>query len=673
MAVVQSRPVPRFSLAASAATLAVLLHATAAAAGAGSPHADAEQLAGLPSDLTKLSLDQLLDIEVTSVSKRPERALTAAAAIFVLSGDDIRRAGARSIAGALRLVPGLDVAQIDSRSYAIAARGFNGSTSDKLQVLLDGRTVYTPLTSAVFWDVLDTYLDDIERIEVIRGPGATLWGANAVNGVINIVTRHAQDTVGTAISGGTGSVDRSFAALRSGTQLGRAGAARIYAKAQERAASALADGSDAQDSTRVERAGFRADGGSADAWTLSGDFYSARFHTAPSPQIAADAPTKASGGNLLGRWTRGENAASGWTLQAYYDHYRREIPGTYEETRDTADLDFQRHQQLGTRNTLTYGLGYRSSHDDTAAPPDVAIVFTPPSRTLETQTGFVQDQLHFDDDRVVVTLGSKFEHNDFTGFEMQPGLRVGWTLAEHAFTWAAVSRAVRTPNRLDTDVAIYCPPPDGYPGVCGPGLLRVGNPDFHAEKVVSYEWGLRLWGVPQLSIDLASFFSDYRDLRSQEAATAEHPFIRFDNRNRAQAYGGELTLNWTPSRSVSVQSFYSLLRLDARHESGSSDLGTADVLEGASPRHQAGLRVLTQPAERWQLDGFLRYVDKLPAYAIDAYTELDLRAAYRPLPQLEVALAGRNLLDKRHIEFGSASRQIAVERAAFIEVRWFWE
>lgn len=656
-----------------AVAAAMLLHASLADAQQKQDSRE-QQIASLPSDLTALTLDQLLDIEVTSVSKRPEKALTAAAAVYVLSGEDIRRSGARRIADALRLVPGLNVAQIDARSYAIAARGFNSSTSDKLLVLLDGRSVYTPLTSAVFWDVLDTYLDDIERIEVIRGPGATLWGANAVNGVINIVTRHARDTIGTSVSVGAGTADRAFAAMRSGTQLGQAGAARVYVKANEHAASDLADGSDAQDSTRYERAGFRADWqGGSDLWTLSGDLYSGRFNTAPSPQITLNAPTKASGSNLLGQWTRGESAAAGWALQAYYDHYRREIPGTYAEVRDSVDLDFQYHYDLSATNTLIYGLGYRRSHDRTAGPPDVAIVFTPASRTLSTQSAFIQDQWQLDDGRVVVTVGSKLEHNDFTGLEVQPGLRLGWSLAEHAFSWAAVSRAVRTPNRLDSDIAIYCPPPNGYPGICGPGLQRVGNPDFHSEKVTTYEWGLRLWGAYDLSFDLASFISDYRDLRSQEAATSEHPFIRFENKNHARTTGGELMLTWKPLSTFSLQGSYSLLNIDARADADSTDSTTSAILEGASPRHQAGLQMMLQPTDRWQLDGFLRHVGKLPAYSIDSYTELDLRAAYRPLPQLEIALAGRNLLHDHHIEFGSTTRQVAVARGAFIEVRWLWQ
>lgn len=644
----------------------------------GAASAPSAEVAALPNDLTALSLDQLLQIEVTSVSKRPEKALEAPAAIYVLSGEDIRRAGAQRIAEALRLVPGLNVARSDSRTYTITSRGFG---TDKLQVLLDGRAVYTPLTSAVFWDVLDTYLDDIERIEVIRGPGATLWGANAVNGVINIVTRRAQDTTGTVVSGGGGSQQRAFGALRSGTALGQFGAARVYAKGSQHGAGNTAGGDNADDAGRMERSGFRADGrrGQQDNWTLSGDLYAGRFNTPKNPVLTVDEPTRVRGGNLLGRWTRGEAAAQGWSLQTYYDRYQREIPGIYAETRDTVDVDFQLHHAFGSRQSLLYGLGYRQSHDDTADPSEAALVFLPTGRRLQTWSAFVQDQVALGDD-LTLTLGSKFEHNDFTEFEWQPGLRFGWSLGARAYTWAAVSRAVRTPNRLDSDIAIFCPEPDGYPDICEPGLLRIGNPDFGAEKLTAYEWGLRLWGANSLTFDLASFYNDYDKLRSQEAQSAEHPFGFFENNHRAHAYGGELTLGWNPSVNVRLQSFYGLLVIEAERRPGSTDATGAAVLEGASPRHQAGLRLLTSPAPRWHVDGFLRHVGALPAYDIDAYTELDLRLAYRPTPDIEIALAGRNLLHDDHVEFGGGyqptaearARRPAVARSGFIEIRWFW-
>ncbi len=639
-------------------------------------HADhgATLMAALPSDLTELSLDQLLSIEVTSVSKRPEPLSSAAAAVFVLTGDDIRRSGARRIADVLRLVPGLNVAQVDARSYAITARGFNSSSADKLQVLLDGRSAYTPLTSAVFWDVFDAYLPDIERIEVIRGPGATLWGANAVNGVINIVTRSAADTQGTEVSGGVGTEERAFAALRSGTHVGDVGAARVFVKSAHRDAALMADGADGQDGSRSDRAGFRSDWtlSDVDALTVSGSAYASRFNTAPTATVPEPRPTDASGGHVLARWAHGDGASDTWTLQTYYDHYQRDIPSIYGEVRDTLDVDFQHRIALSERQSLMYGLGFRHTRDETEAPPSVAVVFLPEARTLETTSAFIQHQSHFLDDAVVLTLGSKFEHNDFTGFEIQPGARVGWQIGERAFTWAAVSRAVRTPNRLDSDLAIFCPPPDGFPGICGPGLLRIGNPDFRSERLMAYEWGLRLWNENDLTADLATFYNDYSDLRSQEQPGQGSAFGNFANKNEARSHGAELTLGWRPRTDLNLQAWYAYLHIDAKAMAGSTDVTTAGTLEGLSPRHQAALRASWQPSDRWQVDGIVRYVDALPAERIDAYTELDLRLAWRPRPAIEVALAGRNLLDHRHVEFGAEGEQKAIERAAFIEFTWFW-
>ncbi len=655
-------------LASIAMTMALPFHTTVAA------DDTFLTVASLPSDLTELSLEQLLNIEVTSVSKRPEKLSSAAAAIYVLTGDQIRRSGARRIADALRLVPGLEVAQVDARTYAISARGFNRTSADKLQVLLDGRTVYTPLTSAVFWDVLDTYMDDIERIEVIRGPGATLWGANAVNGVINIVTRNARDTVGTVVSAGAGTEERAAAAMRSGAQVGKAGAVRFYAKGADRDASEFTDGSNGGDSSRMTQGGFRGDWApsSGNNLTLSGDLYSARFNTPPTSSQPQNQTTTASGANVLARWATGDGQPTGWTLQAYYDHYRRYIPTLYSEQRDTFDLDVQRRTQISPDNTLMFGVGYRNSRDQTGGPPANAVVFLPAERILDVASAFIQDQHSFLDGRVVVTVGSKFEYNDFTGFEAQPGVRVGWQAAEGLFTWAAISRAARTPNRLDSDVAIYCPPPDGFPGVCGPGLFGLGNPNFESETLLAYEWGLRLWSESQLTLDLATFYNQYNRVRSQEGASASNPFGSLENGYEVDGYGGELVLGWNASSDLGVQASYSLLKLDADAKSGSTDTTTGNTIEGSSPRHQAGLRVSARPADRWSVDAFLRYVGKLPAYEVPAYTELDLRTAYQLNSAVEVSLTGRNLLSSQHVEFGSSNALQGIERGVFLELRWAW-
>lgn len=627
--------------------------------------------ANTSADLSALSLDQLLNIEVTSVSKRPEKLAEAAAAIYVLTGDEIHRHGARNIAEALRMVPGLQVARTDARGYAVSARGFNGSSSDKLQVLLDGRSVYTPLTSAVFWDVLDTYMDDIDRIEVIRGPGATLWGANAVNGVINIITRHSSETLDTRLSGGVGSEDRARAELRTGTRIGESGTARLYIKGAERSAGIKADGSDSDDGSRVLQAGIRSDWEPISGHTLmvSADTYSDRFKVPPSVVSASKQPTDASGTNLLARWTDATRTDSSWTLQTYYDQYRRNVPGTFYERRETLDLDFQQQLQLGTRNTLIYGLGYRGTSDETGEAPGYVIVFSPRDRITRMQSAFIQDQLSLLDGRVVVTAGSKFEHNDFTGFEIQPSLRVGWQVAPEIFTWSSVSRAVRTPNRLNSDIAIFCPPPAGFPGVCGPGLFPIGNPNVASEKLIAYEWGLRLWNERGVSLDLATFYNTYTSLLSTEKPPGS-PIGRYDNKMRGSSYGAELAADWRPRNNLDVKASYSYLRLDVTPDAGSTDTTTEASREGADPRHQAGIRILYQPADQWTMSSFLRYVGGLHAYSIPAYTELNLRVAYQLKPGLELSIAGQNLLAPRHPEFGAATSRSETQRSVLFGVNW---
>lgn len=648
------------------AGLALLLLRPSPAAAADSPMI----VASAAGDLTELSLDQLLNIEVTSVSKRSEKLQEAAAAVYVLTGEEMHRQGVRSIAEALRLVPGLQVARSDSRSYAISARGFNSGSADKLQVLIDGRSVYTPLTSAVFWDVLDTNIEDIDRIEVIRGPGASLWGANAVNGVINIVTRNSSETLGTVMSGGIGTEDRARAEFRSGTRIGDNGNVRVYAKARDQNAAVKANGSDAQDSARTIQGGLRSD------WTLasgqqlmvSADVYADRFNTPPSSISNTTRPTSASGRNILARWGSGESTDTSWSLQGYYDAYERLIPDVYEEARDTFDLDFQQQFSLTPNNVLIYGLAYHRTTDETGGPP-YAVVFVPQNRTLTATSAFVQDQWSFGDGRYTITAGSKFEHDDFSRLSVQPSLRFGWKVAPHAFTWAAVSRAVRRPNRINSDIAINCPSPGGFPGICGPGLFRIGNPSIEPEKLTAYEWGLRLWNEHQVSIDLATFYNVYTHLLSTESA----PFGTYQNKMSANSHGAELVMDWKPRVNLTLQASYAYLRINAEADADSLDKTTAPRIEGSDPKHQAGLRVAWQPMDLWLVDGFLRYVGGLSNFSIPAYTELNLRVAHQLTPGLEISLSGQNLLAAHHPEFGAANTRSEVERSALLGFTWRWQ
>jgi iron complex outermembrane receptor protein len=634
-------------------------------------------LAALPEDLTELSLDDLMQIDVTSVSKRAEPLQEAAAAVYVLTAEDIRRSGARTLAEALRLVPGVHVARTSGQTYAISTGGFNSTSADKLEVLLDGRSVYTPLFSGVFWDVLDTYLPDVERIEVIRGPGATLWGANAVNGVINIVTRPSGETQGVEAIAGSGIPRGNFGGVRGGWALGEAGHLRAYAQARDDDNGVTRDGSESNEGLRQQQAGFRADvsGPGSDRYSLGGDAYQAKSEgetRIANPSTGTDFVTvyesDLSGANLHGQWERQMGPGSSWNIAGYFDHSEREAPTALLERRSTWDLSSEWRQTLGARHALILGAGYRNSRDETGGPP-LALIFSPASRTLQTYSAFVQDQISLADGRGTLTLGTKFEHNDFTGVEFQPGVRLGWKLGDSAFTWAAVSRAVRTPNRLDSDVALFCPPPVGFPGICGPNAtLRVGNPELAAENLLATEWGLRLWTARRTSLQLALFYNRYQDLRSSEPVP---PLGAFDNGLHGRSIGGEIVFGWQPTDKLRFEAFYSHLDLDISADSSSLDVTTPVAIEDSNPRHMAGLRWLWSPAPRWTLDGFVRRVGELPNYEIPVYTELNLRLGWQLRRDLELALIGENLLDDHHPEFGPPGRgRVEVERQGILMLRW---
>jgi iron complex outermembrane receptor protein len=660
----------RISLGAALAAASLLCCAPAGAA---------ESLKVTQQDLTQLSLQELLDVQVTSVSKHAEPLRHAAAAVTVITGEDMRRTGARTLAQALRLVPGLQVYRTNAFNYTVTSRGFSG---DKLEVLLDGRSVYSPLTSTVFWDVLDTSLNDVDRIEVIRGPGGTLWGANAVNGVINIVTRDSSETVGNALRAGGGVEERAYGTFRSGLAVGDAGHARFFAKAVDRDSSVQRTGQDSYDAQRLALVGLRSDWKPTRAQKLTvvaGVYRGTEMSEDVGPAFARAGDTEVSGAHQLSRWTWQPSKDSELSVQTYYDGYHRDIPDVFEEDRDTFDLQAQHRLQFGWIDTaITYGAGYRSSTDDTGGPPR-ALIFEPASRTLNTSNTFVQGQRRLGQGGEL-TVGTKLEHNESTGYEWQPGVRLGWELGEHFFTWGSVSRAVRLPNRLDEDVALFCAPPlDAVLG-CTPGTtLRLGSRSLDSEKVIAYEWGLRGWTDERLSFDLTTFYNRYTDLRTTE--TNPPPLGSFANKLDADSFGAELAATWTPLNSLRVRPFYAFLEIDADPHADSTDANTARNLEGGSPRHSAGLQVGYTPWSNVTMDGFLRHVGRIERQQVPAYTDLNLRIGWRPLPSLELALVGADLFDDSHAEAGTAPSStnptpgppaFEVERAVWVDVLWQW-
>jgi iron complex outermembrane recepter protein len=599
--------------------------------------------------LKRLSLEELSDVEVTSVARREQSASEAAAAVHVITEEDIRRSGARSIPEALRLAPNLQVAQTGSRSWAISARGFNASFANKLLVLIDGRAVYSPLFAGVFWDAQDTLLEDIDRIEVISGPGATLWGANAVNGIINVLTKQAKDTQGIAVSAAGGTEERVLASFRYGGEGGSDSHYRFYAKYFDRDDSVLAGGESAVDSWYSGQTGFRVDWSRAeDLLTLQGDFYTGHG------EQAADADISQSGGNLLARWTRTLGDTEHLQVQAYYDRTHLFAPGDFGDDLDTFDVDAQYERPLGDKQRLMAGAGYRFSYDEVENLPD-SISFLPATLERQLFSAFVQDEISLFDDSVKLTVGSKFEHNDYTGFEVQPSVRAAWLRARQVW-WSAISRAVRTPSRFDRHLFFPATAP----------FIFAGGPAFDSEHVIAYELGWRLRPATTFFASATAFYNDYGDIRS----TSPGPPFFTENNVEGRSYGIELEATWQMTDTWRLIAGYSLLQEDFRVQPGKFDLNAGQG-EAFDPQQQAQLRSSVTVAGTVEFDVWVRYVDEIANAArgfgvVPDYLALDVRLGWSPTRNLHVSVVGQNLLDEQHAEFGF--RQI--QRAVYAKAIW---
>lgn len=608
-----------------------------------------------PSELKKLPIEQLVDVEITSASRRSEPLSQASSAIDVITSDDIRRAGVTNLPDALRLGTEMQVAQIDGRTWGISTRGFNLSTANKLQVLLDGRSLYTPLFSGVFWDAQQTFLPDIAQIEIIRGPGATLWGANAVNGVINIRSKSAQETQGFLLYGGAGGQETGFGGLRYGGTIGANTAYRVYALHQSRDSLRLSGGADAEDASDITQGGFRIDSKVQpnDTLTLQGDVYNGGFDRLEGDTVEID------GENIIGRWNHAYDADASFTVQAYFDRTHRLIPALFEETRETYDLEFQGQYRAGP-NDFVYGADYRVSHDNIGnISPNFA--FLPANDTQQLISAYAQDDWHVVPDVFTLTGGSKFEYNTFSGFEVQPTGRFTWLPGHDQTVWGAISRAVRTPTRIDQDVVL----PNPNTGI--PAILA-GTKDFESEALVAYELGYRVRPVEQLSFDLALYYNNYDNLRSQE--TQPNGLILLENLGEAESYGGSLSAKWRVTDWWVVDGSVSLLQLDLRGGPGSNDR-TGGSGEANDPNASALAHSAIDLPYHVQFDSFLRYVDSLPHPATPSYLELDLRVGWSPRENLEFAIVGRNLLHESHIEFAGVNTPTReVPRSVYGTIRW---
>ena len=620
--------------------------------------------------LKKTSLEDLMKMDVTSVSKRPEPYAQAAAAIQVITQDDIRSSGASSIPEALRLADNLQVAQIDSRQWAISARGFNGSAANKLLVLIDGRSIYTPLFSGVFWDVQDYLLADIDRIEVISGPGGTLWGANAVNGVINIITRNAKDSQGLLVEAGGGTELRGFEGVRYGGKLATNVSYRVYEKYFNRDSTVRANGRSAQDEWQMGQTGFRVDwdANPKNLLTFQGDFYEGAIsQTNPAPDV------RVAGGNFLSRWSHEISADADLKLQLYYDRTHRVLPNLFGEDLDTYDLDFQHHFRLGDRHNFIWGAGYRFTHDDVKnAPPGpltpIALSFLPAKVDHDVVSGFVQDEITLREN-LLFTLGTKIEHNDYSGIEVQPSGRLSWNVTSNQTVWTAISRAVRAPSRIDRDFFAYV----FVPGIPPPTLLA-GGPNFKSETVIAYELGYRIQPHAKISASISGFYNDYDNLRGLNT-NAVPPTI--DNSVKAETYGAEVEATYQMLDWWRWRAGYTFIEEHFRIKPGKFD-SSRGLGEASDPEQQFSLRSSMDLPGNTELDARLRWVDTLHNISngklgtVPSYLELDVRFSWHPTDRLELSIAGQNLLHDHHPEFGfpDPNRRSEIERGVYGKVSW---
>jgi iron complex outermembrane receptor protein len=650
------------------------------------PSLSSQQVDSLVPEISMLDLEDLGRIRITSVSRKPEPFSRASAAVTVISRDDIRRSGATNLQEALRLVPGMQVARAGTREWAVSARGFNDVTSNKMLVMVDGRAIYSPLYSGVVWAVQRVAMRDIDRIEVIRGPGATLWGSNAVNGVINVITRKVTETPGgeVSVSGGTGE-RYSGAARYAGVLAGGVGL-RAYVNGLHEAAMETPEGDRINDGWGIVQGGFRADwsAGNEHEFVVQGDAYrgSGEQHgvvPAPVPPFVTglSGDFTADGFNLLGRWTHRIGERTSYALQAYVDRAVTEKPGVYGRAAvHLADLDLQYRFPLGRRHDVLAGVGYRRISDDIEGA--FPIQFVPGKRGHNLYTGFLQDDIIVIADHLALTVGTKFEHNVYSGLEVQPNGRILWTPTRSTTLWGAVSRAVRSPSRVDEDVrsigAVFDRPPVTT-------VVGRGSSSFRSEELVAFELGYRAIPHQRVALDIATFYNDYDRLRSflplpPEAAGGEEvlPF-QLTNEGQGQTFGAEASLTYQATPRWRLRMIYSYLHIDAQLRDGAPAGTIVDLEPGFNPEHQAGIWSSVDLPGSVELDIAARYVSPLPGGPLDipGYVSTDAKLGFYPGARFRAGLVGKDLLEPRHAEFsfpGYTPEVRAVRRRIFAFLVW---
>jgi iron complex outermembrane receptor protein len=637
--------------------------------------------------LKQLSLEQLGNIKVTTAQRAPEQVRKTSAAIYVITQEDIERSGATTIPEALRLAPGVEVARIDSNKWSIGIRGFGSRLSRDVLVLIDGRTVYTTLLAGTYWEVQNILLQDVERIEVIRGPGATIWGPNALNGVINIITKSTKDTHGTLVNAGGGNVDQGFVNTRYGGGNGRTFDYRVYGLGFVRGPEYHSDGNN-YDSWRALQGGGRMDFSTneRDSFMLQGDIYDegagetvTAVTYAPPYQQIVQGTELLSGGNILGRWEHTQGEGKDFQLQFYYDRTSRHEPN-FADYRNTFDFDFLDRFRLPARQQITWGFGARAS---TGRNPTIVsgLYFIPGTRTDTLYTGFFQDEVGLVQDRLSLQFGTKLLKTNYTGFQLQPTARLLWTPTEKQTFWAAFTHALRTPS--DAERAFYL---TGFTGSFVGGLPFFArfnaNPNFESEQMNGYELGYRNLVRKSLYFDFAAFFNHYNDLFSEDITGA--PFVEtnpapahvllpadFGNGLLGTTRGIEVAPQWRPSSFWRLAASYSFLQMEIQKRPGSLDVGSAPGIVGSSPRHQVTAQSDFDLSKALSLDLTYRFVSKLPAQKINAYSTGDVQFAWKPRPYIRFSIVGQNLLQPQHYEFASdPGPNVAIKRSVYGQITW---
>ena len=647
-------------------------------------------------DLTSTSIEDLMNVEVTSVSKKEQKLSRVASAIFVITQEDIQRSGATNIPDLLRMVPGLDLAQINGSTWAIGSRGFNQQFANKLLVMVDGRTVYSPTFSGVFWDTLDLPLEDIDRIEVIRGPGGSVWGANAVTGVISIFTKKASDTRGTVVEASGGNAVQGAGLLQYGGKLGKATDFRVYSTYFNQNHLLDLSGRSGDDGWHRFRSGFRMDNGVSpkDSFMMEADLSVGRegelgfmLRAVTSPGfIAVSEQINLADGSFETVWNHTFSARSAATLQFSFDQHIRRDP-LNPEIRDTYDFDFRHHLALGARNELVWGLGYRDSAD--AIGGSLTVAMNPANRSLQLFNSFVQDEIALVQDRLYLTVGTKFEHNDFTGFELTPSVRAAWAINDHHMLWAAISRALRAPSRNDTNLVLNIgefTPPGG-----APTLLRLlGNPNFQDERLIAYEAGYRTMLSNRVSLDLAAYLNDWDNLQTTEPSSSffeasplpahQVQTLQYENLMYGETHGLEIAANWKVTDRWTLSPGFSFAQEHMHKSAGSADSQTGPFIEGNSPDHMPQLRshIDLRSNLSWNFSAY--YAGKLPNQGplsnvtIPSYTRVDTGLTWNPGEgRFSASLVGQNLLQDHHMEFedvNGSMQSAQIKRSAYIKLTW---